>query len=106
MPTKNMPAQHDALVLQDVVAVDMGDKKPLLATDLKLMGHVNVTLTAEIGHVDIRLSSLFSTKAGDVLPMRESVDTPLTLCLNGKAVARGKLVAVDDNFGIQISEIL
>jgi len=30
----------------------------------------------------------------------------MTLRLDGKAVARGNLVAVDDNFGIQLTDIL
>ena len=37
--------------------------------------------------------------------MNELLDAPLTLMLNGRAVARGELLAVDDHFGVRILEL-
>jgi flagellar motor switch protein FliN/FliY len=77
----------------------------LLSKDMSLVGHVSVTLTALVGTVSLSIEQLFAMKKGEVLPMNESFDTPVTLLLNGKAVARGELVAVEDNFGIRITEL-
>ena len=78
---------------------------PLISKDMSLIGHVPVTLTAFIGSVSISIDKLFSLKKGEVIEMNESLDTPITLQLNGKSVARGELVAVEDNFGIRVTEL-
>jgi flagellar motor switch protein FliN len=77
----------------------------LISKDMSLVGHVPVTLTALIGSVSISIEKLFALKKGEVIEMNESLDTPVTLQLNGKSVARGELVAVEDNFGIRITEL-
>lgn len=78
---------------------------PLVNNDMSLIGHVPVTLTALVGSVSISIDKLFALKKGEVLEMNESLDMPITLQLNGKSVARGELVAVEDNFGIRITEL-
>lgn len=79
---------------------------PLCPRDINLFGHVNVEVTAEIGHAEISIEKLLGFKSGDVLQLKEKIETPLTLYINNKPVAFGHLVAVDDNFGVQITEIL
>jgi flagellar motor switch protein FliN/FliY len=79
---------------------------PLLAKDMGLVGHVSVSLTAVVGHVSLSIESLFALRKGDLLPMDESCDAPVTLLLNGKSVARGELVAVEDNLGLRITELV
>lgn len=77
----------------------------LVAKDMSLVGHVPVALTALIGNVSLTVDQLFALKKGEVLAMNESIDAPITLELNGKPVARGELVAVDDHFGVRITEL-
>lgn len=78
----------------------------LCPRDMSLFGHVNVEVTAKIGHADISIEKLLAFKAGDVLTLVEKLDSPLILYIDNKPVAMGNLVAVDDNFGVQIIEIL
>lgn len=73
--------------------------------NLDLIGHLPVSLAAQVGSVSMTVDQLFALKKGEVLAMNEGVDTPITLQLNGKAIARGELVAVDDHFGIRITEL-
>ena len=51
------------------------------------------------------IDHLFALREGEVLTMNEDLNAPVTLLLNGKAVARGELVAVDECFGIRITEL-
>lgn len=73
--------------------------------DLNLVGHLPVSLSAMIGTVSLTVDQLFALRKGEVLTMNEDLETPVTLMLNGKAVARGELVAVDECFGIRITEL-
>lgn len=81
-------------------------KKILSETDVSLVEHVPVSLTALVGTLTINLGHLFALKEGEVLALNESLDEPVSLLLNGKIIARGDLVAVDDNFGFKITEIV
>lgn len=76
-----------------------------LSRDIGLIGHVQVSMTAQVGTVTMSVERLFSLAAGDVVKMNELLEAPLTLMLNGKPVARGELLAVDDHFGIRILEV-
>lgn len=73
--------------------------------DIGLVGHVQVSLVAQLGAVQLTLERLFELRQGDVLAMEEALDAPVTLLLNGKAVARGELLAVDDQLGVRITEL-
>lgn len=77
-----------------------------LATDLSLVGHVRVRLTATLGDVELPLAELFELKAGAVVALDRALDQPVTLALNGKPVATAHLVAVGDHFGVQIEKVL
>lgn len=76
-----------------------------LPKDISIIGHVQVSMTAQVGTVTMSVERLFSLAAGDVVKMNELLEAPLTLMLNGKPVARGELLAVDDHFGIRILEV-
>jgi len=78
----------------------------LVPRDMSLVSHITVTLTAEIGSAQLTIEELFALKVGDVVTLLQSISEPVTLCINNKAVAQGNLVAVNDNFGIQVSQIL
>ena len=92
--------------LDEARAVD--DKKviPLVKRDMSLVRHVRVELAVEVGSTEMSVDELFALKAGDVVRLLQQVNEPMTLCLEGKAIARGSLMAVDDNFGLQITDIL
>lgn len=76
-----------------------------LPKDISMIGHVQVSMAAQVGTVTMSVERLFSLAAGDMVKMNELLEAPLTLMLNGKPVARGELLAVDDHFGIRILEV-
>lgn len=83
-----------------------GNESPLLnPRNLDLIKHVKVALTVEIGTAELTVDQFFSLKAGDVVTLKEQVNEPAALRVDGKCVARGNLVAVGDNFGLQLTEI-
>lgn len=78
---------------------------PAVSPDMSLVGHVEVSLTAQVGTISMPIERLFGLKHGDVVSMNELLDAPLTLMLNGRPVARGELLAVDEHFGVRILEL-
>lgn len=82
------------------------DPNGMRTADLDLVGHVKVALIARVGTVDLPMRELFALKKGDVVSMNERVDAAVDLLLDGRVVARGELLAVDDHFGIRILELV
>ena len=79
--------------------------KNVIPFAMDLVGHLPVDVNVHVGSVEISIEKLFSMKAGDTLKLREELDAPIRLVVDGKTVALGNLVAVDENFGIQITEV-
>jgi flagellar motor switch protein FliN/FliY len=79
---------------------------PLIKRNLAMLGHVNVRLDVLLGAADINVEKLFALAKGDTVVLDTDLDSPVTLQLDGKSIARGQLIAVGDCFGLKITEIL
>ncbi|MDB5839823.1 MAG: flagellar motor switch protein [Herminiimonas sp.] len=77
----------------------------LLKGNLGLIGGVKVRVHAMVGEGEITVAELFGLKDGSVLKLNCPANALVDLQLDGKTVARGQLVVVDDCLGVQITEI-
>lgn len=66
---------------------------------------VKAQLQVCIGSVTLTVGELMEAKAQQVLVLDRSVQHPVDLILQGQVVARGQLVAVDDQFAVRITEL-
>ncbi|WP_220815861.1 FliM/FliN family flagellar motor switch protein [Pseudomonas paralcaligenes] len=101
-----MSVTIDTLELEEVREQINNQSPNLITRDMELIKHVKVGLVVELGTAEMTVDQLFALKAGDVVKLLEQVTEPASLCIDGKRVARGNLVAVEDNFGLQLTEIL
>lgn len=76
-----------------------------LGERLDLVEHVQVKLTVTLGEAEINVGKLFGLASNDVIALDRDTDAPVDVCLNGKVVARGTLVAVGDKLGIRVTEV-
>jgi flagellar motor switch protein FliN len=80
--------------------------KPVVALNASILGDVDVTLSAILGRGSIPVRRLLELSVGDAVELDTPLNGVLDLTLNGKTVARGELVAVEDKFGVRITEII
>lgn len=78
---------------------------PLFNGPLSLVRNVKVKLALSLGSTSMTVSELAALKDGSVLKLDKLLDDDVELVLDGQTVARGRLVAVDDHFGISITEL-
>lgn len=109
----NIPKQSEHVeesTIKFVAVQELGDVvtegPEILANNYGLIGNLKVKLDVVVGSTEISVNELFALKKGSQLRLEQSLDCPLVLRLDGKNIATGKLVVVDDNFGIQILNIL
>jgi len=72
----------------------------------KLIETVAVDLEAFLGGTRMTVGALTALEPGATVPLDAPLGRQVELRLNGVAVARGELVAVDDQFGVRLQEIV
>ena len=73
---------------------------------LRLLYDVDMTLTAELGRTKIPLREVLELVPGTVLELDRAAGSPADLMVNGRLIARGEIVVIDEEYGIRITEIV
>lgn len=66
---------------------------------------VPVTLTVELGRINLPLRRLAELRPGDVVELGRHAREPVELTSGGRLVARGELVQVDTELGVRITSL-
>lgn len=82
------------------------ESRPALTGALSGLADVKVKVTAVLGRAEITFDEAVNLNESSVLPIDRGSSDPVELCVNGRAVARGKLVVVGDSYGVQITELI
>src|SRR5262245_26855157 len=73
---------------------------------LDLILDVPLSVTVELGRVRMPVRDLLALGAGSVVELANLAGEPLDVLINGKPVARGEAVMVNEKFGIRLTEIV
>jgi flagellar motor switch protein FliN/FliY len=76
-----------------------------LTIDPAIFKDVRVSLRAKLGEAELSVEELLALKSGSTVKLDVKMNDLVELRLNDALVARGEIVAVDDNFGVRIVEI-
>ncbi len=76
------------------------------AQNLDLIMSVPLEVTVEIGRTRKKVQDILSFSKGSLVILDKLAGDQVDLFVNGKCIARGEVVVIDDNFGIRIAEIL
>jgi flagellar motor switch protein FliN/FliY len=68
--------------------------------------HAEIDLSAILGKATLTVEELMALKQGGVLKLDRASNASIDLLLDGQVVAIGNIVVVDDNFGIEIIEVI
>jgi flagellar motor switch protein FliN len=81
------------------------DTAPAGGGDLGRLFDVTVELSVEVGRTRMTLGQALALGPGSVVALSRSAREPVDLLVNGKQVARGEVVVIDDDFGLRITEV-
>ena len=76
------------------------------AQNLDLIMGVPLEVTVEIGRTRKKVQDILSFAKGSLVILDKLAGDQVDLFVNGKCIARGEVVVIDDNFGIRIGEIV
>ena len=66
---------------------------------------VKATLTVCVGSVVLSVGELLKARKDQVIRLDSALQDPVDLLIEGKVVARGQLVAIDDHFAVRITQL-
>lgn len=67
---------------------------------------IELSLTVEVGSLNIPLKDLVSVEPGQLLALDRLTNEPVSVLVNGKPFARGEIVAVGERYGVRLLEIV
>ena len=76
------------------------------AQNLELIMEVPLQVTVEIGRTRRKVQDILSYTKGSLVVLDKLAGDQVDLFVNGKCIAKGDVVVVDDNFGVRITEIV
>lgn len=79
---------------------------PAVANGLDIIKDIKVRLSVRVGEAELTVQRLFELQEGQVVDLDKQTNEPVDIIVDGHTVARGTLVAVDENFGVRITEVL
>ena len=72
---------------------------------IELLHGVDMEVTVEIGRTRMTVRDLLALSPGAVLELDRAAGSPADLLVNGRLIARGEVVVIDEDFGLRITEI-
>lgn len=98
-----MPEEMDFQPLPEPPAAPQGIAPP---PELDRLAEVLVELTVEVGRTRMTLGETLALGPGSVVTLDRLADQPVDLLVNGRPIARGEVVVIDEEFGLRITEVV
>jgi flagellar motor switch protein FliN/FliY len=82
--------------------VDGGNDTP----ELERLYDVPVELAVEIGRTHMTIRETLALGPGSIVTLNRLSGEPVDLLVNGKPIARGEVVVIDEEFGLRVTEVV
>lgn len=100
-PADNIEEQADA---PKAAAVEK--LSPVKDRNLNLILDIPLKVTVELGRTKMAVSELLNLTQGSVLELSKLAGEPMEVLVNGKLIARGEAVVVNEKFGVRLTDII
>ena len=74
--------------------------------ELQRLHDVPVELAVEIGRTRMTIGETLALAPGSIVSLNRLAGEPVDLLVNGRPIARGEVVVVDEEFGLRVTEIV
>ena len=74
--------------------------------ELERLFDVPVELAVEIGRTHMTIRETLALGPGSIVTLNRLAGEPVDLLVNGKPIARGEVVVLDEEFGLRVTEVL
>jgi len=75
-------------------------------TNIDLLMDVSLRVSVELGRATLSVRDALNMAPGNVVELDKLAGDPVDVLVNGRLIAKGEVVVVDDQFGVRITEIV
>jgi flagellar motor switch protein FliN/FliY len=94
----------EADTMWDEQATPVAARQPSTALDPVL--EVPVSLVVELGRTRMTIGETLRIGRGSIVSLDKDAGEPADLLVNGQLIARGEVVAIDEEFGLRVTEVV
>ncbi len=76
------------------------------AENIELIQDVPLEVTVELGRTKKTISEILDFSPGTIIELDKIAGEPIDVLVNGKFVAKGEVVVIEESFGIRVTEII
>ncbi|WP_153557709.1 flagellar motor switch protein FliN [Roseimaritima sediminicola] len=98
----NESAAAQPFQLNDLQPSESGDAPH----PMDLLGDVELDLRIELGRTQMRLEEVLRLRSGAVVALDKLAGDPVDIYVNGRLIARGEVLVMNDNFCVRVTELL
>lgn len=73
---------------------------------MDLLLEVDLDLSVELGRASVPVREILQLGSGSIVELNKLAGDSVDVLVNGRLIARGEVVVVDENFGVRINEIM
>ena len=106
MPMQGMPMQNINVqqaqfqtFSPDIVAVNQKE-------NINLIMDVPLEVTVELGRTSKSIQDILEFSPGTIIELNKIAGEPVDVLVNGKYVAKGEVVVIEESFGVRVTEII
>ncbi|MDR3331740.1 MAG: flagellar motor switch protein FliN, partial [Synergistaceae bacterium] len=74
--------------------------------NIDLIVDIPVRVTVELGRTRKTIGEVLALGPGSVVELNKMAGEPVDVLVNGKLIARGEVVVIDESFGIRVTEVV
>jgi flagellar motor switch protein FliN len=74
--------------------------------NIDILMDVKLPVAIELGRTEMPIKDILALAAGSVVELNKLAGEPVDLLVNGRIVARGEVVVVDENFGLRVTSLI
>ena len=95
-------SQPQAFQLESLI----GSEGPPEKCSIDLLRDVDLDLRIELGRTDMLLEDILQLRRGSVVTLDKLAGDPVDLYANGRLVAKGEILVLNDNFCVRVAELV
>lgn len=100
-------ASADAPSVQHVQFMQFDEAKPAhAASNLDLLMDVPLPVIVELGRTTMLVRDIMALGPGSVIELEKAAGETVDILVNGRLIARGEVVVIEENFGVRIVEFV
>jgi flagellar motor switch protein FliN/FliY len=84
----------------------MPGEAPVDGGDLARLRAVPVELAVEVGRTKMTIGDALALGPGSIITLNRMAGEPVDLLVNGRPIARGEVVVIDEEFGLRVTEVV